>query len=369
MTKLKVAFSHDWLNGMRGGEKCLEALCELYPESQIFTLFHEKGKISGVIQDHSITCSALQYLPGIFSHYRYYLPLFPSAAESFDLDGYDLVISTSHCVAKGVRKDRKAFHVCYCFTPMRYAWGFFEEYFGNKNWFVRQAIHLSIRRLKEWDVAANQHVDHFIAISEHVKKRIRQFYNRDADVIYPPVDTDFYTPDSGVVREDFYLIVSALVPYKKIEMAIETFNGLSQKLVIIGDGPERHSLKNISGKNIEFLGWQSNEVIRDHYRRCKALIFPGEEDFGIVPLEVQACGASVIAYGKGGALETVKDHETGIFFNELSAESLRQAIKDFEKEKISPENARSNAERFGRERYKSEMKNKIDQLLSMRAAQ
>ena len=324
---VKIAFSHDWLNGMRGGEKCLEALCEMYPGSPIYTLFYEQGKVSEKIQNHPIVHSRLQAFPGIFSHYRYYLPLFISAVESFHLEGYDLVVSTSHCVAKGVRKDKETLHVCYCFTPMRYAWGFFEEYFGKKNWFMRQVIHYSMNRLKAWDLRANGRVDYFIAISKHVKKRIQLFYKRDADVIYPPVDTDYYTPDQNVLREDFYLIVSALVPYKKIGMAIEVFNQLGFRLVIIGDGPESDSLKRGAKKNVEFLGWQSDSVIRDYYRRAKALIFPGEEDFGIVPLEIQSCGGFVIAYGRGGTLETVQENETGIFFNESSSLVVKKSGK------------------------------------------
>lgn len=365
---MKVALSHDWLNGMRGGEKCLEVLCELYPDSPIYTLFYEEGKVSCTIQNHPIVRSRLQAFPGIASYYRYYLPLFPGAVESFHLEGYDLVVSTSHCVAKGVRKDKKALHVCYCFTPMRYAWGFFDEYFGKKNHFMRQMIHFFIERLKTWDLQANGRVDHFIAISEHVRKRIQFFYQREADVIYPPVDTDYYTPDPKVARENFYLIVSALVPYKKIEMAVEVFNALGYRLVIIGDGPETKSLKLAAKHNVEFLGWQPDSMVRDYYRRAKALIFPGEEDFGIVPLEMQACGGFVIAYGKGGALETIKDRETGLFFHEPSVESFKKTVIQFEKEKFSSEKSRANALRFSRQRHKDEMRDKLNQLFLERAS-
>src|SRR3989338_318278 len=243
---LKVALSHDWLNGMRGGEKCLEVFCELYPNSPIYTLFCEPGKVSSTIRKHTIIPSKLQAFPMIYSHYRYYLPFFPGAVESFELEGYDLVISTSHCVAKGIRKNSGALHLCYCFTPMRYAWGLFEDYFGNKGPLMRRVIQGMINNVKAWDRRTALHVDHFIAISEHIRKRIKMAYQRDAEVIYPPVDTDYFTPDPEVKREDYYLIVSALVPYKKVELAVEVFNQIGLRLVVIGDGSEAQSIRKSS---------------------------------------------------------------------------------------------------------------------------
>jgi glycosyltransferase involved in cell wall biosynthesis len=362
--KLNIAFSHDWLNGMRGGEKCLEAFCELYPHGDIFTLFYEKGKVSEILSNRRITVSYLQRFPKIFTHYRHYLPLFPGGVESFDLKNYDLVISTSHCVAKGAVKKKSAFHLCYCFTPMRYAWGFFEEYFGDKKPPTKKIISFFLNQLKVWDLKSNQNIDHFVAISHHVRKRIEDFYQRAADVIYPPVDTDFYTPDPAIKREDFYLIVSALVPYKKIELAIDAFNRLGKPLVIIGDGPQRKKLETLAQKNVTFLGWQSNEILREYYRKARALVFPGEEDFGIVPVEVQACGGGVIAYAKGGALETVIEGKTGEFFGQTNAESLEEAIRRFEKKHFDGSDSRQNALRFGRQRFKQEMKEKIRALLA-----
>ena len=352
---IKVALAHDWLNGMRGGEKCLEAFCELFPDSPIYTLFYEKGKVSDTIARRSIATSWMQGAPNVFSHYRYYLPFFPKAMEAFRLDGFDLVISTSHCAAKGISKKNGALHICYCFTPMRYAWVFFDEYFGKKNGLARGGIKFFIGKLKEWDLKTNQGIDHFVAISDHVRKRIRQFYQRDADVVYPPVDTDFYTPTSNAKAEDFYLIVSAMVPYKKIELAVEAFNDLGKQLVVIGDGPERKRLEKMAGKNIKFLGWQADEILRNYYRSARALIFPGEEDFGIVPVEVQACGRFVIAFGRGGALETVKEGETGIFFEKQTAAGLKEAVRRFETMNLDPKDARRNAERFGGERFKREI--------------
>ena len=361
---VKVALSHDWLNGMRGGEKCLEAFCELYPDSTIHTLFYDKGKLSDLIARRPILTTRLQNFPNIFTQYRNYLPFFPKAIEAFDLKGYDLILSTSHCVAKGIRKQNGALHVCYCFTPMRYAWGFFEEYFGRKDVFSKWLITYFMKRLKAWDLRSNQNVDHFVAISHHVKNRIRDFYNKEAEVVYPPVNTDYFMPDGAKGTEDFYLIVSALVPYKRIDLAIEAFNKLGRRLVVIGDGPLRKALEKKAGRNIKFLGWQPDEVLRDYYRRTRALIFPGEEDFGIVPVEVQACGRFVIAFGRGGVLETVLEGKTGLFFHEVSVESLCAAVLGFEKENFNPEDARANAVRFGRERFKSEIKNMIQSLLS-----
>ena len=306
----KIALSHDWLNGMRGGEKCLEVLCDLYPQSSVFTLFHQKGLVSDRIARHPIYASWLQGFPSIFKRYRYYLPFFPKAIESFDLKGYDLVVSTSHCVAKGIQGNG-AVHICYCFTPMRYAWGLFDEYFGKRHSFVQGFIRYWIEKIKIWDVQSSDRVDHFVAISEHVKKRIQRIYKRDAEVIYPPVDTEFYTPDLNGAREDFYLVSSALVPYKRIDLAVQAFNRIGKKLIVVGEGPEKEALQRQANKNIHFMGWQSNDVLRDLYRKARALVFPGEEDFGIVPVEMQACGGFVIAYSKGGALETVRENQTG----------------------------------------------------------
>jgi glycosyltransferase involved in cell wall biosynthesis len=356
---MRVAFSHDWLNGMRGGEKCLEALCEVFLDADIFTLFCEPEKISAKLAAHRIVRSPIQHFPGVFRFYRNYLPFFPGAVESFRLKGYDLVISTSHCVAKGIRKGENAFHLCYCFTPMRYAWDFFDDYFGEKSAVERTMIRFILRRLKTWDLEANRGVDHFVAISNHVKNRIRDYYHREADVVYPPVETDFFTPDAHRAPEDFYLVVSALVPYKKIDLAVRTFNRIGRRLVVIGDGPERLKLQKMASAKIEFLGWQPDEVLRNYYRRARALVFPGEEDFGIIPVEAQACGRFVIAYAKGGALETVADNKTGIFFHEPTPESLSGAVRRFEATALRPEDARANALRFSRVRFKEEIKSII----------
>ncbi len=359
---MKIAHSHDWLNGMRGGEKCLEAIAELYPGSPIYTLFHENGKISATLEKHPIQVSWIQKLPDVYKRYRHYLPLFPRAIESFCLKDAEVVISTSHCVAKGIRKSKGAVHICYCFTPMRYAWDLFDEYFGAQNFFLRKGIAAFMPSLRKWDYESSRGVDHFIAISEHVKKRIQRFYKRSAEVIYPPVDTDFFT-STRTARENFYLIVSALVPYKRIDVAIQAFNCSGKRLVVIGEGPERKKLEALAKKNVEFLGWQPDELIRQYYRRARALIFPGEEDFGIVPVEMQACGGFVLALAKGGALETVRDGKTGLFFPDPDERSIVKTVERFEGMHWIPEDSRQNAAGFSRERFKKEMRDAVARLV------
>lgn len=355
----KVVFVHDWLNGMRGGEKCLELAAELYPQASIHTLFYEKGKVSEAIASHPIKSSWLNRLPSIYKNYRHFLPLYPSAIESMRLPSCDLVLSMNHCAAKGIVKPRGSLHICYCFTPVRYAWGFFDDYFGGKNPFSKLLIRGFLKRLREWDRESSKRVDHFVAISQHIRKRIRACYGRDSEVIYPPVDTRFYVPEHRTQAEDFYLVVSALTPYKRIDLAVQATKKLKKKLVVIGEGPERKRLEAMAGEGTVFLGWQPDEVLRDHYRRARALLFPGEEDFGIVPAEMQSAGGFVIAYGKGGALETVMDRETGLFFNEPKADSLAEAIQRFEKASWNPDAPRKNAARFSDERFIMEMKSMI----------
>lgn len=362
-TGIKVAFSHDWLNGMRGGEKCLEALLELYPKAPVHTLFLEKAKVPAALLRHEIHVSPVQRFPNVFSGYRYYLPFFPTAIESFKLRDFDLVISTSHCVAKGIKKNPGSKHLCYCFTPMRYAWGFFDDYFGGLNAPVKPVLRFLLNRLREWDARVSARVDRFVAISEHVKSRIRDHYGRDSDVIYPPVDTEFFTPDPSVAKEDHYLIVSAFVPYKKTDLAVRAFTRMRRKLIVIGSGPEKTALQRSAGPGIQFLGWQPDERIRDQYRKARALVFPGEEDFGIVPVEAQSCGAQVLAYAKGGALETVNER-TGLFFNEQTEASLIDAVERFETAFFDPLEARANAVRFGRARFKREIKTVINKMMS-----
>jgi glycosyltransferase involved in cell wall biosynthesis len=372
--KPKVALVHDWLTGMRGGERCLEVFCEIFPHADLFTLLRRPGAVSPTIERMSIHTSWLQYIPGVGRYYRYLLPLLPLAIQQFRLAQYDLVLSSSHAVAKGVPCRDHALHVCYCFTPMRYIWDQSHIYFprprfSRLSWAFLQAV---FRRLRAWDVKTAHGVDEFIAISHHVAAKIGAYYNRSATVISPPVNCGFFKPDSAQRRHDasFYLLVSALVPYKRVDLAVEAFNRLRLPLVVIGTGPERQRLERIAAPHIRFLGWQPDEVVREYYRRCWALIFPGEEDFGIVPLEAQACGRPVIAFGKGGALETViaLNHttverrpdaaSTGVFFYEPTVEALCDAVSVFQQHAtaFNPEAMRGNALRFNRPVFTNKIK-------------
>jgi len=328
---LKIALVHDWLTGMRGGEKVLEQLCGIFPQADIYTLICDRNKISDKIKKHRIKTSFLQLFPGIMKSYRNFLPLFPAAIESFNLKKYDLVVSSSHCVAKGVKTGKKTIHVCYCHTPMRYAWDQFDNYFspeknGKLKFFIISRL---MEGLRKWDVETVSRVDFYIANSEHVKKRIQKHYNREAVVINPPVDTDFYFFDDTPVKEDVFLMVSALTEYKKVDFVIDVFNGLNDKnLAIIGAGPMLAKLKkSVKRDNIKMLGSVDDETVREYYRKSKAFIFPGEEDFGITMGEAQACGLPVLAYNKGGALEIIIDGETGEFFNGTKEDFIKKLEK------------------------------------------
>src|SRR5688572_10659319 len=351
---------------MRGGEKVLEVLCELYPNADIFTLFHRAGSVSPSIEQHRIQTSWLQHLPFAARHYRRYLPLFPSAAERFDLSPYDLVISSSHCVAKSVIPGADARHLCYCHSPMRYAWDQFEAYFGAErvgavaSRFLYRPI---LSRLAAWDARTATRADRFVANSRHVAARIARYYNREASVVYPPVDTVFYRP-AAVPPESHFLIVSALVPYKRIDLAIEACRRIGARLRIVGDGPDREELERQAGGVAEFLGSVSNEAIRDEYRRARAVILPGEEDFGIVPVEAQACGRPVVALARGGALETVIDGETGILFEEPTADALAAALDRASRTTFDEAHLRAHAARFSRERHAEQMRAVIEDTLA-----
>lgn len=361
-SSLKVALVHDWLTSMRGGEKVLEELCTMFPEADLFTLLHNPGSVSPVIENRRIFTSFINRLPFKTTHYRHYLPLFPTAIELFNFKGYDLIISTSHCVAKGVRTPPDALHISYLHTPMRYVWDMYEEYFGEDKigWWQRRIIPFFANYLRMWDVASANRVDHFIANSRHVAKRIRKNYRRDATVIYPPVDTELFQASDR--PGEYYLIVSAMVPYKRLDLAIRVFNELGKPLFVIGNGPEKNRLQKLAGENIRFIDWQPAEQLASYYSGCKALIFPGEEDFGIVPVEAQSCGKPVIAYQRGGALETVIGFDgenegkcTGVFFKEQTAAALVQALEQFEKLHWDARFIHQHAQQFSRERFVKEL--------------
>jgi len=366
---VNVALVHDWLNGMRGGEKVLEVFCELFPSADIFTLFYRPERVSERIRGMNVRVSFLQKFPGSANRYRSYLPLFPRAVESFDLSGYDLVVSTSHAVAKGARRRRGSFHFCYCFTPMRYAWFFSEDYFG-KNRLKQAVLSPFLGYLRRWDRASSPRVDRFVAISRTVADRIYRAYGRQADVIFPPVDADFYAP--GGRSGSYFLIVSALVPYKRVETAVAVFNRLGLPLKVAGSGPLEHRLRRLAGPGVEVMGWLPDEEIRELYRGCRALIFPGLEDFGIVPLEAQACGRPVIGLGRGGLTETTipwgdpgEEAPTGIFYTRPSEEDLEKAVRDFLEHEgdFDPVRIRSHALKFDRSIFRGRIAAELKEYL------
>lgn len=392
---MKLALVHDWLTGMRGGEKCLEVLCREFPDARLFSLIHRPGSTSPAIERMAITTSFLESLPGIWRHYRYFLPLMPRAVERLPIPSdVDMVVSFSHAVAKGVIVPPGVPHLCYCFTPMRYAWHLRDQYLPPtaSRWpaprrFARAVQHRLLDRLRQWDRQSSRRVTHFVAISRTVADRIRQCYGRQSTIVYPPVDTDFYTPAYQAAppgpahraaggathwprREDFYLVVSALVPYKRIDLAIAACRQSRRRLTIIGSGPEAARLARLArgDQRIAFLGWRSNDEIRDHLRRCRALLFPGCEDFGIVPLEAQACGTPVVALGRGGATETVlpagdRQVGTGVLFHRPTPEALCAAIDWLESHpwQFDPALARRWAQRFSVERFRSELLVQLDE--------
>jgi glycosyltransferase involved in cell wall biosynthesis len=348
---MKVALVHHWLTGMRGGEKVLEAFCELFPQAVIFTLVCDPPSISDKIRRHRIVASFLQKLPGSPSRFRAYLPLFPMAAARLDLCGYDMVITSDASLIKAIRVPRGTPHVCYCHSPPRYLWDFYDLYRREEAGLLqRMAMPVISPLLRKADYRAAQSIDHFIANSAAVAERIRRHYQRDATVIYPPVDVDYFTA-SPRQPEDFYLFVGQLVAYKRADLAIAAFARLDRRLIIVGDGPQRHRLEASAPKNIRFIGWTTDEELRSYYARCRSLIFPNEEDFGIVPVEAQAAGAPVIAFAKGGALETVFDGQTGVHFSDPTPAGLQAAITRFESiaPTLSPTACLANSRRFSRE--------------------
>jgi len=340
---LKVAVVHYWLVNMRGGEKVVEVLCDIFPQAKIYTLVYDPEAVSDKIKQHNITTSFIQKLPFGVRKYREYLPLHPFAIEQFDLTKYDLVISSESGIAKGVILSPETCHICYCHTPVRYLWNMYHEYKGSLSKWERVVWAFISNFIRQWDYVNSQRVDYFIANSKNVRNRIRKYYGRESEVIYPPLDFSRFRVNEP---EGFYLSVGQLNPYKKADLAVRAFNRLDKKLVIIGDGPQRKELEKLAGSNISLLGKQSDEAVVDYFSKCKGLIFPGEEDFGITPLEAMASGKPVIAYAKGGALETVIDGQTGIFFHEQSEFSLINALQKAEKISWNTDFLREHARQF-----------------------
>ena len=350
---MRTAVVHDWLNGMRGGEKVLEAILPLVPEPTIFTLFHVPGAVSPGIERHPIRASWLNRLPLARRGYRHYLPLFPSAVESFDLTGFDLVVSSSHCVAKGAIAPRGVPHLCYCHTPVRYAYEQFDLYFPPGRTRFRALKAAAIARLRRWDVATAGRPDRYLANSSAVAERIAKHYGREATVCPPPVDVEFFGPsDPPDRREDFLLAVGALVPYKRFEIAVEAARSLGRRLVLVGGGPERARLAALAeGARVEFATAVSREELRRLYRTCAAYVQPGEEDFGIAAVEALACGAPVVALGRGGVLDIVRPGENGVLAGEDGAEALADAVREADRAGFDYTRLRSTALPFRGERF------------------
>jgi glycosyltransferase involved in cell wall biosynthesis len=348
---------------MCGGEKVLEALCEMFPAADIFTHVYLPSAVSDTIRRHRVRTTFIQKLPFAVSRYESYLPLMPLALEQIDLRPYDLLISSESGPSKGILVSPDTLHICYCHSPMRYVWDMYHDYLNGSRGLKRLLMQPIVHYLRLWDFAAAARVDYFVANSQHVANRIKKHYRRDAEVIHPPVDTSSFSPSR--TQDDFYLMVGRLALYKRADLAVEAFNRLGNKLVIIGAGAQLPLLKKMAKPNVSVLGYQPFSVIRDHYARCKALIFPGEEDFGIVPVEAMASGRPVIAFRKGGALETVLDGVTGLFFDEQTPESLIDAVKRFEHTEtdFSSEAIVQHARQFDRQRFKEQFEILVKRLM------
>ncbi|MBE0428834.1 MAG: glycosyltransferase [Thermoleophilia bacterium] len=362
---MRVAIAHEWLTTLGGSERVVEALLELYPDAPVYTAFHSSRNLPEVVKKWDVRTSFVQSLPFLNRIAQKYIPLFPLAFESFDLSGYDLVISSSSACAKGVLTGPGTLHVCYCYTPLRYAWEpHLDARFQFGNPLLKAGNTALLHYLRMWDRLAADRVDEFVAISRNVAAKIGKYYRREATVINPPVSVERF-PVKKVART-YFLIVSRLVPYKRLEVAVEAFTRLGLPLKIAGDGPERERLQALAGPNIEFLGFVPDEEVPPLMAGCLALIFPGEEDFGIVPLEAMAAGRPVIGLGRGGLLETIQEGKTGLFFPEPAPASLIDAVSRFSIRDFQPARLSKHAAKFSKERFKKEMADFIDARLRER---
>lgn len=353
---MRVAIIHYWLVGMRGGEKVLEALCNIYPCADIYTHVYDIAAISDVIRKHKVHTTFIDGLPYSKKMYKKYLPLMPMALEQIDLNEYDLVISSESGPAKGVIPTSTAVHVCYCHSPMRYIWNMYNRYYDSSGLMTRLMMPPLAHYLRTWDVATANRVDDFAANSATVAQRIKSYYRRDAEVIHPPVDTAAFRPVAASELGDYHLMVGELVGYKRPDLAVEAFNRMKAKLVVIGGGEMLDHLRKIAGPTVTILGPQPFDVLKHHYARCKALIFPGEEDFGIVPVEAMASGRPVIAFGRGGATETVVRDRTGVFFGTQTVEALIDAVERLERIDFDPADAVARAGEFRTEIFMEKFK-------------
>jgi glycosyltransferase involved in cell wall biosynthesis len=362
---MKIALAHDWLNQMGGAENVLEELVNMYPAAPVFTTIYAPTLMPVAYQHWDIRASWLNRAPAIDRHHQPYLPLYPAAVSSLNFDGYDVILSNKSGFIHGLPHSPQQLHICYCLAPTRYVWdyGGYAAREGFGAWLGR-LIGPVVNRLQRWDFNAAQlpsvenkkGVDHFIAISKEIQARIKKFYNRDSVIIYPPVDTARFKPaDKNSPPGDYYLIVSRLIPYKRIDLAVQAFNRLGKRLIVVGDGRDRAALQAMAGPTVEFKGRLPWDNVVDLMAHCQAFLFPGFEDFGIAPVEAQSAGRPVIAFARGGALDTVIEGETGLFFREQSVEALIAAVEAFERQSFDPAAARANAELFSTARFRREM--------------
>jgi glycosyltransferase involved in cell wall biosynthesis len=361
---MKVAIVHYWLVGMRGGEKVVEALCEMYPQADIFTHVYVPELVSQEIRRHKIITTFINALPRAPKMYKTYLPLMPLALEQLDLRGYDLVISSESGPAKGIIAPAGALHVCYCHTPMRYIWNMYHDYRKSAGRVTRLVMPPLSHYLRMWDVTSAARVDSFVANSATVARRIHRYYGADSVVIHPPVDTSAFSIAAPSELGDYYLMAGELVSYKRPDLAVHAFNEMKLKLVVIGGGEMLDEIRRLAGPTVTVLGSQPFYVLKQHYARCRALIFPGEEDFGMVPVEAMASGRPVVAFGRGGATETVATGVSGVFFAEQTVEAISSAVRSLATIEIDPEKIAAHASQFGRDQFFQKMRAHIDGLLA-----
>jgi glycosyltransferase involved in cell wall biosynthesis len=364
---MKVAIIHYWLVGMRGGEKVIEALCEMYPQADIFTHVYVPELVSDPIRRHRIVPTFINSLPRAAKMYKTYLPLMPLALEQLDLRGYDLIISSESGPAKGVIAPSDSIHVCYCHTPMRYIWNMYHDYRNNAGRLTQWMMPPLSHYLRMWDVTSAARVDSFVANSATVARRIRRYYGADSVVIHPPVDTGAFSIAAPSELGDYYLMAGELVSYKRADLAVRAFNEMKLKLIVIGGGEMLDEIRRLAGPTVTVMGSQPFDTLKQHYARCRALIFPGEEDFGMVPVEAMASGRPVVAFGRGGATETVAEGLSGIFFADQSVEAISSAVKNLAKIEIDPQKIAAHANQFGRDQFFQKMRTHIDRLLAEKA--
>ena len=351
---IKIAIIHDYLNQYGGAERVLEKLHELYPEAPIYTSIYDPAAMPPDYRRWDIRTSFMQGLPGVMRHHQMYLPFYPLAFEGFDLSEYDVVLSNSSAWSKGVITPPSTLHLSYCLTPMRWVWNY-REYVQRERMgkITRMGLPVVMNWLRLWDRTTADGVDQFATISRAVAARVGKYYRRDSVIIYPPVNTRDFQPSDAI--DDFFLVVSRLIPYKRIDIAVEAFNQLGVPLLIVGDGRDRAALQSRAKSNVHFLGMVPDKEVHHYFARCRALIFPGEEDFGITPVEAQACGRPVIAYGGGGALDTVQEGVTGTLFSPQTPEALAEAVRTFDQSAFDTAAIRSNAARFDSASFKTEL--------------